>query len=69
MKCIKISKYVEAYYFNNGRIFTITSYDFDNNILKEIGFNYLKLIRNGTYAYCYDFIATLKDKEAINDNE
>ncbi len=62
-------KFNEYYSFDDGSFYLLRSYSFELNFLYQLKFPNLVLIREGTYAYCYDYIATLKDKEAINDNK
>ena len=69
MHNIKINQWTELIYFDFGGIYLLRSYTFDINFLYEIRTHDMIIIRRGTYAYCYDFIANLEEKCYNNINE
>ena len=58
MVSYRVTDFLEIFVFDVGRVFSLLSYAYDVNFLEQlVPCSALKVIRSGTYAYCYDFIA------------
>lgn len=60
MVSYRVTDFLEIFVFDDGRIFALLSYAYDVNFLEQlVPCAGLKVIRSGTYAYCYDFVANI----------
>lgn len=66
MKTFKINDEIQIFTFDDGRAFALLSYitDYwDVCFLEQICPSAsLKIVRSGTFAYCYDFLANIEEK-------
>ncbi len=62
MYTFKVNQWTEIFILDSCFIYILRSFTYDCNFLYEIRSHDLLLIRQGTYAYCYDFIANLAEK-------
>ena len=63
MLSYRVNDVLEIFVFDDGWIFALLSYAYDVNFLEQlVPCSALKVIRSGTYAYCYDFLANLSEE-------